>query len=278
MSVGRVINGKLAVRDGRLACDCCGNINCDDAKIADPFNIGGCCFSDGSCLPLHQCDCERLGGSFKGRFVTCAMFPPCAQPPGGGPDPGPDPPDDPDVCVHFYEAQIQCIPDGSGGFTEEPGPVNRTRSSCEPCSATPQYPANGPGGIAGGNNGWVRETRADGSDYWVFKYCSEDSCSGHASCAGGGPHPSEFGVTFDMPEGASVDPGTISDYCANQTYIGAVEPPPYVPSIPQPPEPEGGEEEMMVMASSTVPFYGAASTGGAGCGACKDHAEEGLPL
>ena len=35
MSVGRVINGKLAVRDGRLACDCCGD-------QVDPGPTGGC--------------------------------------------------------------------------------------------------------------------------------------------------------------------------------------------------------------------------------------------
>jgi len=258
-------------------CVCC--LDCEAARLADPFNIGGCCFADGSCVPLHECDCAKAGGFFKGRFVTCAMLPPCAQPPGGEPGPGGGEPPGPRVCVHFYEGIIQCVPDGSGGFIEEIGPVNRTRSSCEACDATPQYLDVGPGGEPQGptnNNGWVRETRADGSDYWVLKWCDpESTCGTDGDCTGGGPDPSEFGPILGLPIPTMVSPGEISDYCANQTYTGEGDPPPYIPSIPG----YEGSEGMMVMSpASMMLFFGASSTGGGGCGACKDEAEGGLSL
>ena len=226
MSVGRIINGKLAVRDGRLACDCCVSVSCGDEIQADPFALGACCLGN-DCFTTHRCLCEQAGGNFLGRGTSCATDR-CDQ---TGPDGGGDP-DDPLVCVHYYEARITCE-----NGQEVNGPVNRAGSQCERCSST-DYPANGPLNV---NAGWVRESRPAGNglwaDYWIYKYCSRDVCGAHVDCALGGPDPSEFGFTLPEPppQPQVQRPPRPGDYCYQFVPQGPTLAP-YTPLFPNGPE------------------------------------------
>ena len=226
MSVGRVINGKLAVRDGRLACDCCVTGSCENDIAADPFAIGACCIGN-SCFSTHRCLCENAGGNFLGVGTTCAS----ARCDRTGPD-GTGVLGDPLVCVHYYESMIQCI-EGQ----ETNGPVGRAGSQCERCSST-NYPANGPDDV---NAGWVRESRPAGDgtwvDYWIYKYCSKDSCGQHLDCALGGPNPLEFGFNFPEPPAPpqNQEPPGPGDYCFQFEQVGEITRP-YTPLFPNGPD------------------------------------------
>jgi hypothetical protein len=155
--------------------------------------------------------CEQANGTFLGQGTSCAT----ARCDRTGPD-GEGGPNDPLVCVHYYESVITC-----NGGQETNGPVGRAGSQCEQCSST-NYPANNPINV---NEGWVRESRWDGSawiDYWVYKYCSGDTCGSHLDCQLQGPDPSEFGFNFPLPPTPPIQQGAPdpNSYCAQFGLLG----------------------------------------------------------
>lgn|GEM_PF-6237740 len=228
MSTGKIINSKLAVRDGRLSCDCCVDKSCEAEIAADPFAFGACCFYNAdadvwSCVTRHRCECALEGGVFQGVGSSCAVVRCDRSGADGpsGPSSGPTPTSE---CVHFYEAVIACQ-----NGAEVTGPVNRASSQCEPCDST-GYP----------DGEWVRESRLqpDGRflDYWVLKICSGQRCGRHIDCQLGGPSPFEIDFTNPPPRpDPAVQPvPQPGDYCY-QYFPGVgpdADPAPYVPLYP----------------------------------------------
>jgi len=241
----KIQDGKLVVKDGKAACECC--VSCDAEIAANPFAFGACCIGN-ECFTTHPCLCEQANGLFLGKGTSCATDR-CDQ---IGPD-GVGDFDDPLVCVHYYESRIICI-DGQ----ESNGPVNRAGSQCERCSST-NYPANGPTNV---NAGWVRESRREfglWQDYWVYKYCSRDACGTHLNCALGGLNPVEFGFTSPEPPQPPQfqKPPEPFDYCFQFGAQQGATPAQYTPLFPN------GPDGLRVTLSRAT-----------GCGSCNQKGED----
>lgn len=180
----------------------------EEGEIGGPeFELGACCYNDGTCDDLTEFDCRSAGGYFQGAGTSCD--------------------DDPNPCVGAC-CEPACVenttPDGCAG---DGGTFQGFGTTCDP-DPCPLPPCNGCGFAAFDGSGRMFLTQTDTRTWFQTLMCI-----GTANCAAGAgsgtgtvvssydaecnfSETGSFDMTFDNCDGSHFT-GTIPNICVPVT-------------------------------------------------------------